>query len=296
MAAQHDRSLQALRSGRPHVVRVEDLDHRGAHHPRDHGDAAGRQRRRRQDKMQQRRAEGREIACQERIDQVEPRHLRRLDVDDAKAPADRQQVEFLVEDRSAGGCRTRRSASNAAHRQESQDVVDRLTASYAGDQPHRQADDHDQDHRAERQFHAGRQELRQVLHDRPAIGQRHAEIAVQQAVQIDPELRRNRSVEPIHMGDGAHLFGRGMLTRQQAGRIAGHDMGQGESDDGHAGEHKDHEGQPPQDEGAHLRYRSAKDAPRYRSEPDRYRGVMVDRLRTIPYAPHRSRWSRCRCR
>ena len=132
-------------------------------------------------------------------------------------------------------------------------MIERLALSGTREQSDRKPYQHDEDDRRRRELDRGGQELPQVVEHRTAVGQGHAEIASEQTSHIDPELRGDRFVESVTLGDFPDLVTRRVLPRHQTRRISGDEMGEREGDHGDAEQHENKEQQPLEDEPDHTR-------------------------------------------
>ncbi len=107
-----------------------------------------------------------------------------------------QQLEQHPDEEHRGGVEQ--------HRQQPQDHVGHAVAVRCGKQPQRDSDDHRDQQGPYRQLQGGGAVDHDQVADRASVGQRGAEVAAEQAGEIVPVLRQQRTVEPrrrLALGD-----------------------------------------------------------------------------------------------
>ena len=97
--------------------------------------------------------------------------------------------------------------------------------------------DHD-DGRGEGEGYRRLHALGQEARDRLVGKDRNAEIAAEQATQPHRKLLIERPIETELRANVGNLLRRGLVARDQRGRVAGAEMEDGEDDDGHDPQHR----------------------------------------------------------
>ena len=116
----------------------------------------------------------------------------------------------------------------------------------------RHGDQHGQDQAEQRQFGRGRQAALDLAHHRLAGGERIAEIAMGEVVDIADELLGQRPVEAERLADFGNRLRRRGGTGEIDRRIAGQHAGQQERDDDDADQGRDHRHQALADRRQHA--------------------------------------------
>ena len=123
--------------------------------------------------------------------------------------------------------------------------------------------DQDRDQRGEDRELSRRRRVRcEVLPDGLMILERLAQVAVQQVRQVAPVLDRNRLVEPVALLERLHRrrIGSRLLPEIGGDRVAGHDLGEAESDEGDAEPEQDERRRAPEDKAGEGRSRNARES------------------------------------
>ncbi len=111
-------------------------------------------------------------------------------------------------------------------------------------------DDRDQQ-RAERQLDRRRKIGREFSGDRLRVGDRAAEIAVQQRVEVRADLRVPGPIEPQLVGERGRLLRRGVLAESQRNRISRNQVQERKAHQHDRDEDEDEPQQPLGDEARH---------------------------------------------
>ena len=180
------------------------------------------------------------------------------------AADDRRRIEGLAQP-----SRNREEAENEAQQQHQEDgphearcydaeqrkepsyIVDRGVAVARGDDAERHAHQHHDQPGGENELQRRREGIDQIQGDRAPRDQRFAEVAPREPLDEFPVLDRQRFVQMQAMAQLLHLLRRRHGTERHARRIARND----------AGDHKDQDRKPHQDDD--CRCRSSKDEPGY---------------------------------
>ena len=141
--------------------------------------------------------------------------------------------------------------ADAGDRHHRQRPVERRVVPHRREHPGRDADQHLDAERVERQQHGRLHAVEQRLGDRLAEEDRLAEIEPQHAAEPAHELDRQRVVQPELIAQPRDVLGRGAVAQDHRRRIARRQMDQREDDDADDDQHRHQHHQPAQDVGGH---------------------------------------------
>ena len=222
MPGQNPELAQPFGARGPHVVLAQDVEDRGARHPRDHRHRRQRQGHRRQDQMRQRsRAADRKPVEPERED--DDQHQAR--------PEDRHG-----EPEQGAEARKR--------------VEDRVRPHRRGDAGH-DAGNRRQHERGQRELEGRRPRVGQLRGDRPVLLDRAAQVAAHDAPDVFEVADEERLVQPemvAKLGDGVL---RGVLAEHQGHRVARQEIDREHDHEHHAEQHGHGEEEAADDERQH---------------------------------------------
>ena len=125
-------------------------------------------------------------------------------------------------------------------------------APVGGDHAERHADDDGERQRHDRQLDRRRQPLDEHLGDGSALGERLAEVAVEQVAEVPEELHDDRLVEPVALGERVADLVRRPLAEGRPARVARDDPGEDEHRGDDAEQHRDRRQQAVDDEADHA--------------------------------------------
>ncbi len=139
--------------------------------------------------------------------------------------------------------------------EEHREDVDRGVATRGGEDA--QGDPHDggEEQGQQRQLQRDGQPLAEDLDHRAPLPDRIAQVALGELAQVDPELDRDRFVEPVALLEGVTDLVGGPLAKQRTARIARQQARQGEDEEDDPEQDRHAEEQPPGDESEHRRLR-----------------------------------------